>query len=77
MKLMIVALTALALNATMATCSSGTGVEKSAKSYAAPQRDRYFDSAHGSDDPYSLWVAGDYVGRDPDPTIRGAMIRDR
>jgi hypothetical protein len=77
MKLMIVTATALALNATMATCSSSTRVEKSAKSDAAPQRDRYFDSAHGPDDPYSLWVAGDYIGRDPDPMIRGAMIRDR
>jgi hypothetical protein len=77
MKLMIVTATALALNATMATCSSGTRVEKSAKSDAAPLRDRYFDAAHGSNDPNSLWVAGDYVGRDPDPTIRGAMMRDR
>jgi hypothetical protein len=76
MKLTIVTATALALNATMATCSSGTGVVTSAKSHAAPPSDRYFDAAHGPDDPYSLWVAGDYIGRDPDSTIRGAMIRE-
>jgi len=72
MKLTIVTATALAPNATMATCSSGTSVEKSAKSSAAPPSDRYFDAAHGPNDPYSLWVAGDYAGRDPDPAIRGA-----
>jgi hypothetical protein len=27
-------------------------------------------------DPYAVWVAGTYVGRDPDPNIRAAMIRD-
>jgi hypothetical protein len=39
-------------------------------------RDRYFDAAHGPDDPCSLWFAGDYIGRDPDPAIRAAMIRE-
>jgi hypothetical protein len=72
----IVSATALALNATIVTCSSGTGFEKSAKSNDAPLSDRYFDAAHGPNDPYSLWVAGDYTGRDPDPTIPGAMIRE-
>jgi hypothetical protein len=27
-------------------------------------------------DPYAVWVAGTYVGRDPDPNIRAALIRD-
>jgi hypothetical protein len=27
-------------------------------------------------DPYAVWVAGTYVGRDPDPNIRAAMIRE-
>jgi hypothetical protein len=30
----------------------------------APPPDRYFDAAHGPDDPHSLWFAGDYIGRD-------------
>jgi hypothetical protein len=38
--------------------------------------DRYFDAAHGPRDPQSLWVAGDYVGRDPDPAIRASMTRE-
>jgi hypothetical protein len=41
-----------------------------------PPRDRYFDAAHGPDDPCSLWFAGDYIGRDPDLGIRGAMLRE-
>ena len=27
-------------------------------------------------DPYAVWVAGTYVGRDPDPKIRDSMIRE-
>ena len=27
-------------------------------------------------DPYAVWVAGTYVGRDPDPRVRDAMIRE-
>jgi hypothetical protein len=42
-----------------------------------PPSDRYFDAAHGPDDPHSLWFAGDYIGRDPDPGIRAAMLRER
>lgn len=76
MKLTIATATVLALNATMATCSSGTGVGTSVKSNAAPPSDRYFDAAHGPNDPHSLWVAGDYIGRDPDAAIRAAMIRE-
>jgi len=75
MKLMIITAGALALIATMATCS-GIAVAKSAKSNAALPRDRYFDSAHGPNDPNSLWVAGDYIGRDPDLAIRASMIRE-
>jgi len=39
-------------------------------------RDPYFDAVYGPNDPYSLWVAGDYTGRDPEPTIRAAMIHE-
>jgi hypothetical protein len=45
--------------------------------FDAIPRDRYFDAAHGPNDPYSLWFAGDYIGRDPDAAIRGSMIRER
>jgi hypothetical protein len=75
MKLMITTVSALALIATMATCS-GLAVAKSAKSNATPPRDRYFDAAHGPNDPHSVWSAGDYIGRDPDLTIRAAMLRE-
>ena len=27
-------------------------------------------------DPYAVWVAGTYVGRDPDPRVRAEMIRE-
>ena len=27
-------------------------------------------------DPYAVWVAGTYVGRDPDPNVRSMMIRE-
>jgi hypothetical protein len=27
-------------------------------------------------DPYAVWVGGTYVGRDPDPNVRAAMIRE-
>jgi hypothetical protein len=27
-------------------------------------------------DPYAVWVAGTYVGRDPDPRVRTEMIRE-
>jgi hypothetical protein len=74
MKLIITA-GALALIATMAACS-GIAVAKSAKSDSAPPRDRYFDAAHGPNDPHSVWSAGDYIGRDPDLAIRASMIRE-
>jgi hypothetical protein len=75
MKLMIITAGALALIATMAA-SSGVAVAKSAKSDVAPPRDRFFDAAHGPNDPHSVWSAGDYIGRDPDLSIRAAMIRE-
>jgi len=76
MKLMIVTAGALALITTIAACP-GLAVAKSAKSNAAPPRDRYFDAAHGPNDPLSVWSAGDYIGRDPDPAICAPMIRER
>jgi hypothetical protein len=69
MKLMI--LVAIALTAIVATTANAKSVKKA----AAPPADRYFDSAHGPNDPHSLWLAGDYIGRDPDPAIRAAMTR--
>jgi hypothetical protein len=69
MKLIIAACT-LALIVTGA-------IAKSAKTSLFIPQDRYFDAAHGPNDPYSLWFAGDYIGRDPDPAIRAAMIRER
>jgi hypothetical protein len=27
-------------------------------------------------DPYAVWVAGTYVGRDPDPRVRDSLIRE-
>jgi hypothetical protein len=55
----------------------GTAQAKSARSPAVTSpSDRYFDAAHGPNDPQSLWVAGDYVGRDTDPTIRSSMTRE-
>ena len=68
MKSMMLLATALAAIATTADA-------KSIKKNVAPPPDRYFDAAHGPDDPHSLWLAGDYVGRDPDLTIRAAIKR--
>jgi hypothetical protein len=70
MKPAILCAIVLALTATSADA-------KSPKKHAAPAQpaDRYFDAAHGPGDPYSLWLAGDYVGRDPDLSILGAMKR--
>jgi hypothetical protein len=70
MKMMITAAFALALIATAA-------IAESLKAELITPRDRYFDAAHGPNDPFSLWFAGDYIGRDPDPGIRAAMIRER
>jgi hypothetical protein len=68
MKLMILLAAALAL-------STATANAKSVKKNTAPPADRYFDAAHGPNDPHSLWLAGDYIGRDPDLAIRAAMTR--
>jgi hypothetical protein len=70
MKLIIAAACTLGLIVTSA-------MAKSAKTRLIAPRDRYFDAAHGPNDPYSLWFAGDYIGRDPDPAIRAGMIRER
>jgi hypothetical protein len=68
MKLTLFVATALAALTTTANA-------KSEKKTPAPPTDRYYDSAHGPNDPHSLWLAGDYIGRDPDPAIRAAMMR--
>jgi hypothetical protein len=73
MKLTIVTTGALVLIATIANAGS----INNGTSDAASPKDRYFDSAHGPNDPHSVWCAGDYIGRDPDPAIRAAMIRER
>jgi hypothetical protein len=69
MKLMILLAAALALST--ATVNAKPVVKKN----VAPPADRYFDTAHGPNDPHSLWLAGDYIGRDPDLAIRAAMTR--
>ena len=33
------------------------------------------ESKYPPSDPYAVWVAGTYVGRDPDPRVRAEMIR--
>jgi hypothetical protein len=53
MKLMVLAVAALAVIATNANAKS---VKKPA---AAALADRYYDSAHGPNEPHSLWLAGD------------------
>jgi hypothetical protein len=68
MKSALLVATALAALAT-------TAYAKPAKKTPAPPADRYYDSAHGPNDPHSLWLAGDYIGRDPDPAILAAMKR--
>jgi hypothetical protein len=47
------------------------------RAYARPPVD-YVDSpeVRYRNDPYAVWVAGTYVGRDPDPNVRAALIRD-
>jgi hypothetical protein len=74
MKLMILA----AVLALVATAAQADTQAKSAKRQPAPPAqpaDRYFDAAHGRNDPASLWLGGDYVGRDPDPAILSQMKR--
>jgi hypothetical protein len=73
MKLTTVTAGALVLIATMANAES----TNNSTSNAASPKDRYFDAAHGPDDPHSVRYAGDYIGCDPAPSIRAAMIRER
>jgi hypothetical protein len=77
MKLMIAAV-ALALIATGANAKSPKTrvIIRTADRVIMQPPDRYFDTAHGPDDPHSLWLAGDYIGRDPDPRIVTSMSRD-
>jgi hypothetical protein len=80
MKLMIVAAAALVLIATSAIAEPlyrRTINDPRLHRVIVPPPDHYFDAAHGPSDPYSLWFAGDYIGRDPDPAIRAAMLRER
>jgi len=76
MKLVVAITAALALIGTSAIAKS---VRQSTAAPPAhrtpPPADRYFDAAHGPNDPHSLWLAGDYIGRDPDQGIRAAMMR--
>jgi hypothetical protein len=79
MKMIVTAACALALIATSAVAKSPKTrliiIPRDHYLDTIP-RDRYFDAAHGPNDPASLWFAGDYIGRDPDPAIRGAMMRE-
>jgi hypothetical protein len=75
---LVIAAAALALMATNADAKSPKArvIIRTADRVMAQPPDRYFDAAHGPDDPHSLWLAGDYIGRDPDPRIRTSMSRD-
>lgn len=73
MKLMIAAL-AIALIAASANAKPPKASTSGRVIIQPP--DRYFDAAHGPNDPHSLWLAGDYIGRDPDARIRTSMSRD-
>ena len=75
MKLLVAIATSLALLGTSAVAKSVRKNIAPPEHRSAALADRYFDAAHGSDDPHSLWLAGDYVGRDPDQGIRAAMMR--
>jgi hypothetical protein len=78
MKLMItIAATLLLITSALADPVNTRAVQTRPTHVIIPPPDRYFDTAHGPDDPYSVWFAGDYVGRDPDLSIRAAMIRER
>ena len=63
MKTVIVALAALAVGISPA-------LAKKAK------RPRAAAHAAMAQDPYAVYVAGTYVGRDPDPGVRAQMIRE-
>ena len=75
MKLVVAIAAALALIGTSAVAKSVRQNTAAPAHRTAPPADRYFDAAHGTNDPHSLWLAGDYVGRDPDQGIRAAMMR--
>jgi hypothetical protein len=74
MKLLLL-VAVLALIATGSQAGSQAQSARRQPAAAAQPADRYFDAAHGPNDPASLWLAGDYVGRDPDPAIVSQMKR--
>jgi hypothetical protein len=75
MKLVVSLAVVLALTAVIANAKSIRKNTPPPVIHSTQPADRYFDAAHGPNDPYSLWIAGDYVGRDPDLGIRATMTR--
>jgi hypothetical protein len=76
MKLKLLATAAIAF-AISAPLADAAGVKSMHKHYVrAPRHVVSPGTPYGRNDPYEVWVAGTYVGRDPDPRIRDAMIRE-
>jgi hypothetical protein len=74
MKLKLLATATIAV-AICASLADATTVKSKHKHYVrAPHQ--AVAPQYGPNDPYAVWVAGTYVGRDPDPRIRDAMIRE-
>jgi hypothetical protein len=76
MKLKLLATIAIAAVISAPTADAAS-VRSKHKHYArSPRQVVSPETQYGHGDPYEVWVAGTYVGRDPDPRIRDAMIRE-
>ena len=76
MKLTLLATAAIAAVIT-APLADAASAKSTHKHYVrAPRHAVSPETQYGPNDPYAVWVAGTYVGRDPDPRIRDAMIRE-
>jgi hypothetical protein len=69
------------VSAVAAVSLAGTDVEAKTKHKAPLARTPAWsrespEAKYPPNDPYAVWVAGTYVGRDPDPRVRDAMIRE-
>jgi hypothetical protein len=74
LKLLATAAVAIAISAPLADAAS---VKTTHKHYVrAPRHVVSPETPYGPNDPYAVWVAGTYVGRDPDPRVRNMMIRE-
>jgi hypothetical protein len=65
---------------TIAALSLGDGSAVAKTKHKAPPAPAWSREApeakYPPSDPYAVWVAGTYVGRDPDARVRDAMIRE-